>query len=187
MSLSKLSLDGKNFGQEQFNSSRPGRVWLVTSRLGTGKMIIFFTVYLKVNWAAAHNSFGYLHYTSDPLECSCQRVLNELYVEGQASLWSYDLAPRPPFPTPSPVGKLDRRHTERLRKRGKLLTGEGGAGWAWSRIIRPQESMALYKPFNYLRSMCSCIQRLNSITTCSVEYMQNFENWWSTSTSTSTF
>jgi hypothetical protein len=28
--------------REQFNYSRPGRVWLVTSRLGTGKSINFF-------------------------------------------------------------------------------------------------------------------------------------------------
>ncbi len=37
MSLTKLSLAG--------NNSQPGRVWLVTSRLGTGKTITFFTVY----------------------------------------------------------------------------------------------------------------------------------------------
>ncbi len=35
-------------GQEKFNYSRPGRVWLVTSRLGTGKSIIFFTVWALV-------------------------------------------------------------------------------------------------------------------------------------------
>jgi hypothetical protein len=32
-------------GRELLNYSRPGRVWLVTSRLGTGKTIIFFTVH----------------------------------------------------------------------------------------------------------------------------------------------
>jgi hypothetical protein len=32
-----------------------------------------------------------------------------------------------PLP-PSPVTKLDRRHTGRLRKRDNLLTGEGGGG-----------------------------------------------------------
>ncbi len=32
-------------GLEFFNYSRPWRVWLVTSRLGTGKTITFFTVY----------------------------------------------------------------------------------------------------------------------------------------------
>jgi hypothetical protein len=32
-------------GREKFNYSRPGWVWVVTSRLVTGKSIIFFTVY----------------------------------------------------------------------------------------------------------------------------------------------
>jgi hypothetical protein len=47
--------------------------------------------------------------------------------------------------------KLDRWHTWRLRKREYLLTGDGGVGGrglAWSRIIRPQESLVLYKSFN---------------------------------------
>jgi hypothetical protein len=33
-------------GRELLNYSRPGRVWLVTPWLGTGKTITFFTVYL---------------------------------------------------------------------------------------------------------------------------------------------
>ncbi len=37
MSLTKLSLAGK-----YFNYSRPGRVWSVTSRLGTGNLLTFF-------------------------------------------------------------------------------------------------------------------------------------------------
>jgi hypothetical protein len=41
MSLTKLSLDEK-----LLNYPRPGKVWLVSSRLGTGKTIPFFTVYL---------------------------------------------------------------------------------------------------------------------------------------------
>ncbi len=52
--------------------------------------------------------------------------------------------------TPSPVRKLDRRHTERLRKRDNLLIGEGGMGWARGQITRPQESLVLYKSFNTL-------------------------------------
>ncbi len=36
--------------------------------------------------------------------------------------------------TPSPLSP-QKAHTGRLRKRGKLLTGEGVRGWAWSRII----------------------------------------------------
>jgi hypothetical protein len=46
--------------------------------------------------------------------------------------------------------------TGRLTKRDKLLTGEGGKGYAWSRIMRPQESMVLYKSLNTLcRSLLS--------------------------------
>jgi hypothetical protein len=41
-----------------------------------------------------------------------------MITEDQAFSPSYDLPP-------SPVGKLDWRHTERLRKRDNLLTGEG--------------------------------------------------------------
>jgi hypothetical protein len=32
-------------GREYWNYSRPSRVWLVTFRLGTGKLLIFFTVW----------------------------------------------------------------------------------------------------------------------------------------------
>jgi hypothetical protein len=46
--------------------------------------------------------------------------------------------------------KLDQRPTARLRKRDNLLSQEGGRGWARSQIIRPQESLVLYKPFNTL-------------------------------------
>ncbi len=41
-------------GREQFNNSWPGRVWLVTSRLGTRKMITFFTV----DWTTVKRFFG---------------------------------------------------------------------------------------------------------------------------------
>ncbi len=47
----------------------------------------------------------------------------ERFMEGHAYLRSYHSAPGPPPPLPS--GKLDRRHTERLRKSVTLLTGEG--------------------------------------------------------------
>ncbi len=59
-----------------------------------------------------------------------------------------------PTPSPpSPFRKLDRRHTGRLRKRDNLLKGWGGGGeGAGSRIIRPQESLVLYKSFNPLCS-----------------------------------
>jgi hypothetical protein len=54
-----------------------------------------------------------------------QIVLNDLHIEGQAFLLSYDMAPPPPPPL-SPVRWLNQRHTERLGKRGNLLIGEGG-------------------------------------------------------------
>jgi hypothetical protein len=57
----------------------------------------------------------------------------ECFLEGPAFSQSYDLAHPPPIP-PSPVSKVDRRHTGRLRKRR-------------SQIIRRQESLVLYKSF----------------------------------------
>jgi len=45
MSLTKLSLGGK-----KLNYSRPGRVWSVTSRLGTGKRLtLFYSVHIYMN------------------------------------------------------------------------------------------------------------------------------------------
>jgi hypothetical protein len=52
---------------------------------------------------------------------------------------------------PSPPGKLERRHTGRLRKRDKLLMRKGEGEWARNRIIQLQESLVLYKSFNTLR------------------------------------
>ncbi len=75
------------------------------------------------------------------------------FIEGQTFSRSFYFAPRPPPPPPPhsfPISNLDRRHTGRLRKRDNLLKGEGGRGWARSRIIRPQESLVLYKSFNTL-------------------------------------
>jgi hypothetical protein len=51
----------------------------------------------------------------------------ELFIEGQAFLLSYDMAPPPPPPL-SPVSKLNQRHTGRLGNRGNLLIGEGVGG-----------------------------------------------------------
>jgi hypothetical protein len=44
MSLAKLSLAGDNLIIDNENYSQPGRVWLVPSRLGTGKSLTFFSV-----------------------------------------------------------------------------------------------------------------------------------------------
>jgi hypothetical protein len=62
----------------------------------------------------------------------CEATSIERFIEGQAFLRSYDLAPRPPLP-PLSVSKLDRRHIGRLRKRVNLLTVEGNDG-AWPSI-----------------------------------------------------
>jgi hypothetical protein len=47
---------------------------------------------------------------------------------GPGFLAVYDLDPPPSPHPPSPVSKLDRRHTGRLRKRENFLTGEGTGG-----------------------------------------------------------
>jgi hypothetical protein len=52
----------------------------------------------------------------------------------------------PLLPPPSPVSKLDRRHTGRLRKKDNLLTGERGR----SQIIRRGERLVLYNILNTL-------------------------------------
>ncbi len=58
-------------------------------------------------------------------------------------------------PPLSPVSQLGRRHIGRLRKRDNLLTGEGGRGWARSRIIRLQECLVLFKSSNSLLTVLS--------------------------------
>jgi hypothetical protein len=78
-----------------------------------------------------------------------QRVLNDLY-EDQAFSPSYNKAPPPPSPPPlSPISKLDRRHTGRLRKRDnqreKVAGGGGGA-----KTYDSERILVLYKSFNIL-------------------------------------
>jgi hypothetical protein len=53
----------------------------------------------------------------------------------------------------SSVSKIKQRHTGKLRKRDNFLTGEEGMGWTRSRIIRPQDSLVIYKLFNTLCSL----------------------------------
>jgi hypothetical protein len=53
-----------------------------------------------------------------------------------------------PSPTSSPVSKLHLFLSLPVCRQSTLRTGEGGRRWARSRIIRPQESLALYKSFN---------------------------------------
>jgi hypothetical protein len=65
----------------------------------------------------------------------------EYFIDGQALSPSYDLAP------PSPISKLDRRHTGRLRKRDNLLTWGGGGRGAKSYDC---EKALFFKSFNIL-------------------------------------
>jgi hypothetical protein len=70
-----------------------------------------------------HNSTTYHHHTVS----YSARI--ERFIEDQAFLQSYDLAPRPP---PSPATKLDRRHTEdRQRETICWRRGGKGLGGAW--------------------------------------------------------
>ena len=82
------------------------------------------------------------------------------FIEDQASSLAYDLAPPPPPSPRAPVSKLDRWHTERLRKRDNSLTGRG---WEWRRkrrkIIRRRESLVLHKLFNTLWVIASDNQK----------------------------
>ncbi len=54
-----------------------------------------------------------------------------------------------PAPSLSPVSKLDQWHPGRLKKKGQLADG-GRRGRGRSPIIRPQESLVLYKSFSTL-------------------------------------
>jgi hypothetical protein len=75
--------------------------------------------------------------TKDTKMCLCHFVVK------------IDFGSSPTPSSPFPVGKLYQRHTGILRKRDNLLTGKAGAkGWARSQVIRPQESLALYKLHN---------------------------------------
>jgi hypothetical protein len=78
--------------------------------------------------------------SSKPLTSLTERI--EWFIEGKALSRSYDLAPRPPL-YPSPVSKVDRQHTGRLRKRDNLIA-EGsrdgrGAGHMNARKLVPRE------------------------------------------------
>ncbi len=82
-----------------------------------------------------------LEITSFPhlkLHAPAQRVLNELYEDFLAVAWFLILLLAHPHPH-SPVST-------------QPAIGEGGRGWARSRILRPQESLVLHISFNTLCS-----------------------------------
>ncbi len=60
------------------------------------------------------------HLDSNPESCYCEQYYRG---PGFLAVVGFGLAP-----SPSPVSKLDRWHTERLRMRDNLLTGEGEGG-----------------------------------------------------------
>jgi hypothetical protein len=72
----------------------------------------------------------------------------ELFIKDQASSSSYDLAPHPTSTPPSPVSKLSLFISLPVCRWSSLLTGKGvGRWWGRSQIIRPRESLVLYKSF----------------------------------------
>ena len=76
------------------------------------------------------------------LSGSC--ILIENLPQSFSDQTSLDLAPRPPPPPSSPVSKLDRRHTGRLKKRDNILTGQG-----WKEVGRGAESYELKKAWSF--------------------------------------
>ncbi len=85
------------------------------------------------------------------LLCSVSREYWMICIEDQAFSTAYDFGSPPP-PAPSPLRKLDRRHTGRLRKRDNLPVDEGmchhvGIGEDPSHTM---ESLVLYTSFNTL-------------------------------------
>ncbi len=84
-----------------------------------------------------------------------------------------------PSLSPSPISKLDRRHTGRMRKRASSL--RGGVGCEWSQIIRQRESLVLYK--HSILSAGIAIVRLFHIL-----FRNEFNKWnWSRSIVQSNF
>jgi len=68
----------------------------------------------------------------------------------------YDSAQRPPPTPPSPASEVEQQQTETEKER-QLDDWKGWVG-AWSRIIRLQESLALYKEmknFGFFRVLLS--------------------------------
>ncbi len=74
----------------------------------------------------------------------------ECFIEGQAFRGRMIWLHAHPFPPYIPSVSSTSDHTGRPRNRENLLTGEVGKGRAWIRIIRPQESLDLYKSVNDL-------------------------------------
>ncbi len=82
------------------------------------------------------------------LDYTDQRVLNDLHRGPGFLRWSYDSAPRP---LSSPLCRQQVISlSQSVCRRSSLRREEVGRRWEWSKIIRPQQSLALYKSFNTL-------------------------------------
>ncbi len=89
------------------------------------------------------------------------------FIEDQAFLPSYDLAPLSP---PYFVSKLDRRHSLRMRNRDSLLTGDGRS----SQIIPRRESLV----FNKLNTPFECLFRCITVhVNCSNIILSSLKNF----------
>ncbi len=89
-----------------------------------------------------------------PLPPLCQPGSIEWFIEGQSLLKSSQSALHsPPL---SPVISTSDTQEDWVRETTGWRTGEGGRGWARSRIIRPEKSLVLYKSFNTLWCQPSC-------------------------------
>ncbi len=83
----------------------------------------------------------------------------EWFLKDQAFSSSYDLAP-PPSSPPSPIRKIDRRHSEDWESEPTCSRGKG-EGCGRSQIVRGRESMVLYKSFSNLCIYLNCISFVN--------------------------
>ncbi len=99
-----------------------------------------------------------------PVIAQKQRVLKDYRWPGFLAV-AYDMAQRHPH-SPSPVGKLHRRHIGRLRKSDNLLTGGGGGGGEEPK----KENLVLYKSFNTLCSDTVLHQILEKIAEWEISY-----------------
>ncbi len=112
------------------------------------------------NWVCAPNITSLGKVTGYVLESI------EWFIEGQAFLRTYYMAQRPPPSPPFPSASC-LSFSIFLCIAGPAYWRERGSGWAWSRIILPQESLALYTSFNtlwydYISSPSLFIRRLRS-------------------------
>ncbi len=144
------------------NGWKPKLVWKLVYTTALSPTIWFragencniWTVY-----STAFLSLPHTHTLCRPSQSACKTERIEWFywlIEDQAFLRSHNSAPRPP-PPPLSVSKLSLFLILPVCRRSSLLTGGGGRGRVWSRIIRPQESLGLYKSFKPLWCKPTCV------------------------------